>query len=226
MTVRKNSIKINRYIGASTDTKPSTDFAAGGVMPIGSTFYEYDTGLMYITYDGTNWVCKDLVELGIHKSITVAKVLVGGACGAEDVLSEHITTGTAWTFAAIARANGGKGFIVKAMAICETTALTPRLTLFLFNATPTGVLNDNVANTSPVHADLAKYVGKIDFPAMEDLGTGTSSTIATPSTYGNLPLAFECASDADDLYGVLVSRDIVTPGAAADMTIILTALQS
>jgi len=40
---------INRWIGLSTDTKPTT-------VAIGSTFHEYDTKLTYITYDGTNWV--------------------------------------------------------------------------------------------------------------------------------------------------------------------------
>lgn len=39
----------NRYIGLAADTKPT------GV-PAGSVFDEYDTGLQYITYDGTNWV--------------------------------------------------------------------------------------------------------------------------------------------------------------------------
>ncbi len=39
---------INRYIGASADTKPT------GV-PVGSEFYEYDTSQTYVTYDGTNW---------------------------------------------------------------------------------------------------------------------------------------------------------------------------
>ncbi len=39
---------ISRYIGASSDTKPTS-------VPVGSTFYEYDTKLNYITYDGTNW---------------------------------------------------------------------------------------------------------------------------------------------------------------------------
>jgi hypothetical protein len=155
MTVLKHSIKVNRYIGASTDTKPTIDAPAGlsSPLPIGSTFFEYDTGLMYIIYDGTNWVLKDphsgsdLTELGILKSISVTKALVGGACSAEDILSESASAGTFWTFAAIARANGGKGFIVKALAICETTALTPRLTLFLFNATPTCAKNDNVHET-------------------------------------------------------------------------------
>ena len=40
---------ISTYVGLSTpDVKPT------GV-PVGSTFYEYDTGVTYITRDGTNW---------------------------------------------------------------------------------------------------------------------------------------------------------------------------
>ncbi len=39
---------IRRFIGTSTDTKPTTG------VPIGSTFYETDTARNYI-YDGTNW---------------------------------------------------------------------------------------------------------------------------------------------------------------------------
>ena len=40
-----------RFIGASTDTKPTTN-----VFP-GSTFYEYDTGKHYIC-TGTAWTLK------------------------------------------------------------------------------------------------------------------------------------------------------------------------
>ena len=39
---------IQRYSGLSTDTKPT------GV-PVGSEFEEHNTGIVYITYDGTNW---------------------------------------------------------------------------------------------------------------------------------------------------------------------------
>jgi len=39
---------INSWIGLSTDTKPTSK-------PVGSKFWEYDTKLEYITYDGTNW---------------------------------------------------------------------------------------------------------------------------------------------------------------------------
>jgi len=52
MTVRKEAT-IERYIGLSTDAKPT------GVPP-GSTFLEYDTQTIYVTHDGgTNWVLKE-----------------------------------------------------------------------------------------------------------------------------------------------------------------------
>ena len=44
----------NKYIGLSTDTKPT------GVA-VGSKCLEYNTGLTYITYDGTNWVAMPLI---------------------------------------------------------------------------------------------------------------------------------------------------------------------
>ena len=165
---------------------------------------------------------KRLVTVSVTKALESA-----AAYTAEDVLSETDTAsaGTAWTFSTIAKVNGGTGYIVKAQAICETTAVTPRLTLFLFNATPTCELDDNAANTALLHADLANYVGKIDFPAMEDLGTGDSEAMATPSTYGNLPLAFQCATAADDLIGVVVTRDAFTNTATNDLSIILAAEQ-
>lgn len=144
----------------------------------------------------------------------------GGDYTAGDVLSNDDTAdgGTAMTFTGIGRNAGAAGYITKASILCSTTALTPRLTLFLFSATPTCELDDNAANTAVVAADQANYVGHIDFPAMEDLGTGMSQTIATPNTYGNLPLAFNCASGDTALYGVLVTRDAIT-GEAASMTV-------
>jgi hypothetical protein len=158
------------------------------------------------------------IQIAIPKVTTISVTKAVAAAGnydAEDVLSEHATTGTAWTFDTVVSRNGGKGRITKAHVICETTAQTPRLTLYLFNATPTCNLNDNVANTALLHADLAKYVGKIDFPAMEDLG-GDSEALATPSTTGNLPLDFQCATADDALYGVLVTRDAIAGETATD----------
>ena len=39
---------VHHYTGLSSDSKPT------GV-PVGSLFYEYDTRMTWITYDGTNW---------------------------------------------------------------------------------------------------------------------------------------------------------------------------
>jgi len=163
---------------------------------------------------------KRLVTVSVTKALASATAYHAG-----DVLCENATTGVPYTFAAIAKVNGGTGYIVKAHAICETTAVTPQLTLFLFNATPTSELRDHAANTALLHADLANYIGKIDFMAMEDLGTGDSEAVATPSTTGNLPLAFECATAADDLIGILVTRVAFTNTATNDMTLRLTAEQ-
>ena len=158
-----------------------------------------------------------LVMVSVTKDIAAA-----GDYAAEDVLSESASAGTAWTFADVALRKGEALSIVKAQAICEVTSLTPRLTLYLFTSTPTCALNDNVANTAVLHADLANYIGKINFPVLEDLG-GDSESLATPGTYGNLPIEFECASTNTSIYGVLVTRDAITgESAGMDLTIRLT----
>ncbi len=160
---------------------------------------------------------QQLVSVSVTKALAAA-----GDYGAEDVMSESASAGTAWTFSNVSNVKGGTGYITKAQAICETTGLTPRLTLYLFSATPTCALNDNVANTSVLHADVDNCIGKIDFNSLEDLG-GDSESIATPGTYGNIPLAIECATDSTAIYGVLVTRDAITGEVATmDMTVILT----
>lgn len=144
------------------------------------------------------------------KIVSVTKVCEAeGQYHAEDVISETDTAseGTAWTFSAIARQNGGSGYITEARVVSQTTALTPRLTLFLFNATPTSELDDHEPNTAVIWADRTSFQGQIDFPALSDLGTGSSAAVASASTFGNLPLPFACASGCDDLFGVLVTKD-------------------
>lgn len=156
------------------------------------------------------------VEVSVTKALAAA-----GDYGANDVMSENVSTGTVWNFANVVSHNGGKGRIVKAVALLETTNLTPGLTLFLFHTAPTSVLDDNVANTAVLHADEANFVGRITFPAMADLGTGDSEAIVTPSlATGNLPLTFVCASGDRDLYGIVVTRDAVSGEVATDDLII------
>lgn len=160
---------------------------------------------------------KRLISVSTSKTLAAA-----GDYAANDVLSEHATTGTCWTFDAIVRNNGGSGYITRAHAVWSKsggmTNVTPRISILLFNATPTSVLNDNVASTAVLHADKTAYVGRIDFPAMSVIGTsGTASpeSVCTPSTSGNLPMAFICDSADDALYGVVVILDAETNETAA-----------
>lgn len=159
---------------------------------------------------------KDRVTVSVTKALAAA-----GNYTAADVLSDDADAGTAWIFAGMVRGNGGTGSIVKAVALLETTALTPGLTLFLYSATPSSELDDNKANTAVIHADEANYVGRITFPAMADLGTGDSEAMVTPSlTTGNLPLAFNCAAGATSLFGIVVTRDGITGETAGDELIV------
>ena len=78
----------NRFIGLSTDTKP-TDINAG------ATFYEYDTGKLYITPDGSNWVLKS-AEGAVLKTTTINLKQVAGdydlfTAGAYDIEILHLT---------------------------------------------------------------------------------------------------------------------------------------
>ena len=170
-------------------------------------------------------------KVGILKEVRVTTVIqtaTGGAYAANEIVGsdECTTTATAeWVFAEVGSANGAYGYIAGATVISESESITPRLTLFLFNAAPTSAVAGSAANTAPDSADLAKYIGKIDFPAMESLGTTDSTTTVSPSTVGNIPLVFKCAAAADDLHGILVTRDIFTQTDGDDMTIILTVEQ-
>lgn len=64
MTVQR-IVTPNRFIGKSSDTKP-TEATHPGRVRIGDTFYERDTGLLFITYNGTDWVEKASVMHGIR----------------------------------------------------------------------------------------------------------------------------------------------------------------
>ena len=149
-----------------------------------------------------------------QKTVTKTKTLVGGANSAFDVLSESAGSGTDWDFEF-----GGQGKIIDAVMTIATTALTAETSLHCFGKAPTCVLNDNVANTSPVAADVPYFFGAIELPALRDYGTaGLSYTHASPSTPGGIPLRF----NTDIVRAVLISVDAMTPGAVL-CTISLTA---
>lgn len=54
---------IRRYVGLSTETKPSA--------PPGSTFFEVDTGLMWLGRGGTSWIVKDSTPTSANAAKTI-----------------------------------------------------------------------------------------------------------------------------------------------------------
>ena len=150
--------------------------------------------------------------------VSVTKALAAAAnYDAEDVLSESASAGTAWIFTVVG-IQASSGIISNAVALLETTALTPRIRLYLFNAVPTSALNDNVANTAVLHADEANYIGSIELGAMSDLG-GDSEANAAEGTAG-LSLRFKTGASDNRLYGIAVTEDAITGETATDDLII------
>lgn len=59
---------IRRYIGDTADAKPT------GV-PVGSTYLDRQTSILYVTYDGTNWVAKSTIaKLGANSGVDIGDV--------------------------------------------------------------------------------------------------------------------------------------------------------
>jgi hypothetical protein len=67
MAVKLITPNAKQYIGLSTDTKPT------GVV-IGSAFWAYDTNITFITYDGTNWMPKDIKSIVLPGTIDLHQV--------------------------------------------------------------------------------------------------------------------------------------------------------
>ena len=148
-----------------------------------------------------------------RKTVRTSQTMLATAKTTDEVISASTSAGVDWDFDF-----GGTGYIVKAW-LANSADITPRLRLYLFSNPPTGELDDAAANTNPVTADLPYFLGWIDFPAMQQQGTGDASTLATPSTVGNLPLEF----DSSIIYGVLVQQDATATFTATALTIALTA---
>jgi len=157
-----------------------------------------------------------------HTRVSATKTRLANttAYGANDVVSEHATTGTLWKFTNIARKPGGSGYIVYGrITTDEVTVQGVRYRLYLFNSSAmTGVKNDAATNTEPVYADESLRVGVIDFDAMDISQTSANSS---ESQRDDLRLAYTCATDSRDLWGLLVVLDALTPASGQLYTITL-----
>jgi hypothetical protein len=209
-----------RHILSSSQSKPIT--------PIGSTVLEWNTGELYVTYDGTNYVPK-VERMGYKlKEVSVTKALAASAAyQALDVMNDTASapSATAWNFQNVVRGNGGSGEIVKAMVIDQTGTASALTSLLLFSVNPSAAaLADHIPNTAPVHAEQANYLGRIDFPSMTRLSSGDATAIVIAGT-SPLPLPFTCNASDDDLYGIMVTREVFTQTATQDLIVKLLVRQ-
>ena len=76
---------IRRYVGATADSKPTS-------VPIGSTYLDRQTGILYVTYDGTNWAEWDRMT-----QLAAGEDHVGEVGGAAAKLTASITRPTGAT---------------------------------------------------------------------------------------------------------------------------------
>lgn len=79
----------NRWIGLSTDTKPTSG------IPAGATYLEYDTGKLYTTPDGENWILKS-AEGALFQTTTIDLNQAAGdydlfTAGLSDIEILHLT---------------------------------------------------------------------------------------------------------------------------------------
>ena len=161
-----------------------------------------------------------------HEVRVVKNFDAAEAYAINDVMSDDVCTTTSpgeyWTFAGMAAVNGGYGVIDFATLFLETENVDPRIDLILFNAVPTGVLTDNLANTNPGKEDIASWVGNLALVATnKEAALVASTSQAGPSTIGGCPLYYKCAAGSTTLYGVTVTRSIVTLTANDDCAIAL-----
>lgn len=218
MVVKKES-SIQRYIGASTDTKPT-----GATVPVGSTFLEYDTSEMYITYDGTNWVKKVIVPFNTVRTVRAIKTLEATAIyHVGDVLSEDSSAGvaTSWAFRGVVDGKGGSGVITHLQCMTETPSASGDIILDLYNAIPTCSLTDHDLSHSPLYADMtaSKFLGRIQTTKLISVGaSGGAFAIATSETASSgLPLPFVCTSATNAIYGVAACITALGVVASSDM---------
>ncbi len=185
-------------------TNTAADGSGTFVFPIADTDGHKQVDVLSIAA-GTNRIGQ---VAGTPFKVTASKTLIADGNYAQyDVLSEHKTAGTAFTFGGIARTNGGSVLIGRAEIIFSKaggiTAITTLTKLQLYNTVPTCNLNDNGPNTGVLAADVAKHEGDINFPALDGADGGSPRSNATPSSCSDLPMIAKCATADDALYGVL-----------------------
>lgn len=118
------------------------------------------------------------------------------------------------------RLGGNSGYITQAALQTNKSTITAKHMLHLFNTAP-AVIADNAANTR-LWADTPGYIGFIEFPAMATGGSGSDKATAQKGMgNANMPIAYTCADEKKNLYGVLVTSEAYTPDSGQQYSVAL-----
>lgn len=137
------------------------------------------------------------------------------AYAANDSVADSTSAPTMQALANAARVSGGSGYITGIRVTTDKKSITPRVRLHFFNTNGATVTNDNAAFKT-IYADISKYIGFWDMPAMI---TGADTTNSTDSRAVDLTprLPFTCA--ATTLYVLLETLDAFTPASGEKITV-------
>ncbi len=205
MTVKKET-RTQRYIGLSTDTKPT-----GATVEVGSTFFEFNTGDTYITPDSSNWYLKESEKARRVKCVMTLSAAT--AYASWDALSNSISADKAitWDFTPVIGYAGGAGEILGANIQSNANVCSLEPVLFLFTtSSPVSAKVDNAACNAPVQTDISTgvYLGRINFPNLTVQGASAdSNAMAFASQF---PVYFVTSSTDNGIHGILMTATAAT----------------
>ena len=190
MAVRELDHGVHRYIWDTADVKPT---ATTHGVTTGSTGYDRQTGIMYITYDGTNWVEKDtIVRLETSPTIDIGDVtlLAGTAVvGKVNIKRVPIITPTTGTSTTLANLTPAAAFHLLGVRIHVGSALASAETLTVTNNSGTASAYDTVLfsldmGTPDIRDLVIPFGGDEDFFGASDVIDIVLSANAGGDTWG------------------------------------------
>jgi hypothetical protein len=138
--------------------------------------------------------------------------------GADTVISPA-ANGPMFEIPAVARINGGSGYIVDLAISTNKKLIIPRLRLRLFNALGASISGDNVPFMEK-YADGQKRLGSIQLPAMENAADLTNTDMSRTFDPA-LRKYFKCDPSSTSIYGVLETLDAFQADSGQKFTLTL-----
>lgn len=124
-----------------------------------------------------------------------------------DAINESASAGTVWTFTNALRKAGGGATIIYACLATDQVANVATYRMYFYGAAPTAI-NDN-AELTLLYANLATYIGYIDFPALvKDSAASTAAKFELSGALLHIP---EGMAAGRDIIGTLKTTAIFTP---------------